>query len=44
MMQQRFLPCDRQLDLKPGTYALRMGVLDRASNKIGTATAQVAVP
>ncbi|MGB8131776.1 MAG: VWA domain-containing protein, partial [Candidatus Angelobacter sp.] len=31
MMQQRFLPCDRQLDLKSGTYALRMGVLDRAS-------------
>jgi hypothetical protein len=44
MMQQRFLPCNRQLDLKPGTYALRMGVLDRASNKIGTATAQVVVP
>lgn len=44
MMQQRFLPCSRQLDLKPGTYALRMGVLDRASNKIGTATAQVVVP
>jgi len=44
MIQQRFLPCDRQLDLKPGTYALRMGVLDRASNKIGTATAQVVVP
>jgi hypothetical protein len=44
IMQQRFLPCDCQLDLKPGTYALRMGVLDRASNKIGTATAQVVVP
>src|SRR5579864_1161111 len=44
MMQQRFLPCDRQLELKPGTYALRMGVLDRATNKIGTASAQVVVP
>lgn len=44
MMQQRFLPCDRQLDLKPGTYALRIGVLDRATNKIGTASAQVVVP
>jgi hypothetical protein len=43
MMQQRFLPCDSQLDLKPGTYALRMGVLDRATNKIGTASAQVVV-
>ena len=44
MMQQRFLSCDRQLDLKPGTYALRMGVLDRATNKMGTASAQVVVP
>ncbi|HEY2912418.1 MAG TPA: VWA domain-containing protein [Candidatus Angelobacter sp.] len=44
MMQQRFLPCDRQLDLKPGTYTLRMGVLDRATNKIGTASAQMVVP
>jgi VWFA-related protein len=44
MVQQRFLPCDRQLELKPGTYALRMGVLDRATNKIGTASAQVVVP
>lgn len=44
VLQQRFLPCDRQLDLKPGTYALRMGVLDRATNKIGTASAQVVVP
>jgi VWFA-related protein len=44
VMQQLFLPCDRQLDLKPGTYALRMGVLDRATNKMGTASAQVVVP
>jgi VWFA-related protein len=44
IVQQRFLPCDRELDLESGTYALRMGVLDRASNKIGTATAQVVVP
>ena len=44
VVQQRFLPCDRQLELKPGTYALRMGVLDRSTNKIGTASAQVVVP
>jgi VWFA-related protein len=44
MMQQHFLPCERQLELKPGTYALRMGVLDRTTNKIGTASAQVMVP
>jgi hypothetical protein len=44
MLQQHFLSCERQLELKPGTYALRMGVLDRATNKIGTAIAQVVVP
>jgi VWFA-related protein len=43
-MQQHFLPCERQLELKTGTYALRMGVLDRATNKIGTASASVVVP
>jgi VWFA-related protein len=44
MLQQHFLPCERQLELKPGTYALRMGVLDRSTNKMGTASAQVVVP
>ena len=44
MMKQRFLPCSRELDLKPGNYNLRLGVLDRTTNKIGTASAQVTVP
>jgi VWFA-related protein len=44
IMQQHSLPCDRELDLKPGAYTLRMGVLDRTTNKIGTASAQVVVP
>ena len=44
MQQQRFLPCNRELELKPGTYTLRMGVLDRTNNKMGTASAQVTVP
>lgn len=44
IQQQRFLPCNRELELKPGTYTLRMGVLDRTNNKIGTASAQVIVP
>jgi VWFA-related protein len=44
MMQQHFLPCGRELDLKAGTYTLRMGVLDRTTNKMGTASAQVTVP
>jgi VWFA-related protein len=44
MQQQRFLPCNRELELKPGTYTLRMGVLDRTTNKMGTASAQIVVP
>ena len=44
--QQRFLPCGRELELglKPGSYTLRLGVLDRTTNKIGTGTAQITVP
>jgi VWFA-related protein len=30
------LPFHQELDLKPGTYVLRLGVLDRGSQKIGT--------
>lgn len=45
MMQQHFLPCGRELELglKPGSYSLRLGVLDRTTNKIGTGSAQVTV-
>ncbi|HEX4605362.1 MAG TPA: VWA domain-containing protein [Candidatus Angelobacter sp.] len=44
MMKQHFMPCSRELELKPGTYTLRMGVLDRTTNKIGTASTRVTVP
>jgi hypothetical protein len=30
------LPFHQELDLKPGSYTLRLGVLDRGSQKIGT--------
>jgi hypothetical protein len=43
MMKQQVLPCKRELELKAGTYTLRMGVLDRVTNKIGTASATVTV-
>jgi VWFA-related protein len=43
MMQQHFLPCTQELDLKPGTYTLRLGVLDRAASRIGTASYVVTV-
>ncbi len=37
-------PCQRALDLKPGRYTLRLGVLDRTTSLIGTSSAQVTVP
>jgi VWFA-related protein len=43
-MMAQYLPCKQELDLKSGTYTLRLGVLDRTTNLIGTTTAQVIVP
>jgi len=40
---KKFFPCRQELELKPGTYTLRLGVLDRNSNLMGTATTPVAV-
>jgi VWFA-related protein len=44
MMKQQFFPCKGELELKAGTYQLRLGVLDRTNNRIGTASANVTVP
>jgi len=41
MMKQQFFPCKRELELKAGSYQLRLGVLDRTSNRMGTASASV---
>jgi hypothetical protein len=30
------LPFHQELDLQPGTYTLRIGVMDRGNQKIGT--------
>jgi hypothetical protein len=35
IMQTGF-PAHQELELKPGTYTLRLGVIDRGSQKIGT--------
>jgi len=43
MMKQQFFPCKRELELKPGSYQLKLGVLDRTSNRMGTASAAVTV-
>ncbi|HLW52072.1 MAG TPA: VWA domain-containing protein [Candidatus Angelobacter sp.] len=43
-MMKQYYPCKQELELKPGSYTLKLGVLDRNSNLMGTTTAQVVVP
>jgi VWFA-related protein len=38
------LPFHQELELKPGIYNVRLGVLDRGSRKIGSVNAKVTVP
>ncbi|MBZ5524974.1 MAG: VWA domain-containing protein [Acidobacteriia bacterium] len=42
MMQGTF-PCRRIFELKPGTYVLRLGAVDRNSRALGTATSTVTI-
>jgi VWFA-related protein len=43
-IMQSYFPCRRALDLKPGHYTLRLGVVDTNTSLLGTAMAQVTVP
>ena len=43
LMRSNF-PCQCTIDLKPGKYVLRLGVVDKVSRQMGTTTASVAVP
>jgi VWFA-related protein len=43
-MMKSFFPCQRALELKPGQYVLRLGVLDRTVNLIGTVSTPLNVP
>jgi hypothetical protein len=43
LMQSNF-PCQCTIELKPGQYTLRLGVLDKKSMQMGTTTASVSVP
>ncbi|HEY2360874.1 MAG TPA: hypothetical protein VGK36_07160, partial [Candidatus Angelobacter sp.] len=38
------IPLHQELELKPGTYTLRLGVIDRGSQRIGTVDVPVTVP
>jgi hypothetical protein len=43
IMQTGF-PAHQELELKPGTYTLRLGVIDRGSQKIGTVDLPITIP
>jgi hypothetical protein len=43
-VMSNYLPCQRTLELKPGRYTLRLGVLDRTTNLIGTLSTSLTVP
>jgi VWFA-related protein len=43
IMQTGF-PAHQELELKPGTYMLRLGVIDRGSQKIGTVDLPITIP
>ncbi len=43
-IMKSYFPCKQQLDLSAGTYTLKLGVLDRNSNRMGTLTTSVTVP
>ena len=38
------LPCRTTVELKPGKYLMRLGVMDRSTRMLGTTTATVTVP
>lgn len=42
-LMKKYFPCKRDLDLKPGAYTLKLGVVDRTTNLIGTATTTLTV-
>jgi VWFA-related protein len=43
-LMQGNLPCRQTLDLQPGNYMLRLGVIDQVTRQIGALTAWVTVP
>jgi VWFA-related protein len=43
-VMKSYLPCERPIDLPRGQYTLRLGVLDRSTNLIGTASMKLTAP
>ena len=43
-VMRSYIPAHEELEVKPGTYTLRLGVVDRSSKKIGTLDVPLTVP
>jgi len=43
-LMQQYFPCQKTVELKSGKYVFKLGVVDRATNLIGTTMAKVTVP
>jgi hypothetical protein len=43
-VMKSYFPCQRPIDLPRGDYTLRLGVIDRSTNLIGTTNLKVTVP
>jgi VWFA-related protein len=43
-LMKQYFPCKQEIELKPGTYTLRLAVIDRTTNLLGTTNAQITLP
>jgi len=43
-LMKQYFPCKQEIELKPGTYTLRLTVIDRTTNLLGTTKARITVP
>ena len=43
-VMQSYIPAHQELEVKPGTYTLRLGVVDRNTRKIGTIDVPLTIP
>jgi hypothetical protein len=43
-LMKQYFPCKQEIELKPGTYTLRLAVIDRNTNMLGTTNAQITLP
>jgi VWFA-related protein len=43
-LMKQYFPCKQEIELRPGTYTLRLAVIDRTTSLLGTTNAQITLP